>query len=250
MRVKNWEKWQSYRSDRGQPPWIKVHRRLVHDENWAELTDAQRGQLVAIWMLAADRDGVIPASPRVLQKLCMMTDEPDIQVLINKGFIDGDVNPTPNERQPDANVTAQIREEEVKRREESNGARAPLAFVGRVISLTQGDYDQWVQSFPNVDLRAYLEARDVFLFDLPADDNRRRKWMPSTASDLRNKNSAPVKSFEPRVAGGSSRAGLVTGYKKFEPEPPRKSRTPEEQAAIDAKVRSVMRRATNSLREN
>ncbi|KKL61244.1 hypothetical protein LCGC14_2197270, partial [marine sediment metagenome] len=58
LRIRNWDKWQSYRRDRGQPPWIKVHRSLMRDMNWVSLSDAQRGQLVAIWMLAADQDGV------------------------------------------------------------------------------------------------------------------------------------------------------------------------------------------------
>lgn len=109
LRIRNWSKWQSYRSDRGQPPWIKIHRALMRDPNWVALTDGQRGQLVAVWMLAADREGVIPDSPTVLQKLCYMDTEPDLEVFIKHGFIEprrqGDANVTPIRRQHDAPET-------------------------------------------------------------------------------------------------------------------------------------------------
>jgi hypothetical protein len=105
LKIRNWEKWQSYRRDRGQPPWIKVHREVMRNPEWVMLTDAQRGQLVGIWLLAADRDGVIPASPKLIQKLCYMDSEPDLQVFINLGFIEGDVNVTPERRQGDETET-------------------------------------------------------------------------------------------------------------------------------------------------
>lgn len=101
LRIRNWDKWQTYRKDRGQPPWIKVHRCVMRDPNWVSLTDAQRGQLVALWLLAADRDGVIPASPRLLQKLCFLDSEPDVQMLMDKGFIEPDANMTSRRRQHD-----------------------------------------------------------------------------------------------------------------------------------------------------
>jgi len=106
LRIRNWDRWQSYRRDRGQPPWIKVHRRLMSNAGWAALTDAQKGQMVQIWLLAADRDGEIPDEPKVLQKLCMLDSEPNLEVFAKQGFISGwrqgDVNVTPERRQHDA----------------------------------------------------------------------------------------------------------------------------------------------------
>jgi hypothetical protein len=102
LRIRGWERWQSYRRDRGQPPWIKVHRCLMRDPAWVEMSDAQRGQLVAIWLLAADRDGVIPASRALIKKLCFMENEPDLETLVRLGFIEDDASLTPSRRQPDA----------------------------------------------------------------------------------------------------------------------------------------------------
>lgn len=121
LRIRNWDKWQSYRKDRGQPPWIKLHRELMRNVEWVSLNDAQRGQLVAIWLLAADRNGVIPASPEIIRKLCFMDTDPDLQVFISKGFIEHDANVTPIGCQPDANVTLQNRIEAEKSREEKEG---------------------------------------------------------------------------------------------------------------------------------
>ena len=88
LKIRNWEKWQSYRSDRGQPPWIKIHRCLMRNVEWVSLTDAERGQLVAIWLLAADHNGQIPKDPEIIQKLCFMESAPDIKKLTSMGFID------------------------------------------------------------------------------------------------------------------------------------------------------------------
>jgi hypothetical protein len=103
LKIRNWRKWQSYRSDRGQPPWIKVHRCIMRDPEWVSLTDAERGQLVAMWLLAADHDGVIPASPTVIEKLCYMDTPPNISKFIELAFIDA--KKTSKRRQHDETET-------------------------------------------------------------------------------------------------------------------------------------------------
>jgi len=97
--IRNWDKWQSYRSDRGTPPWIKVHRVLFTNPDWATLTDAEKGQLVSLWIAAADNNGCVPDDSRVLRKICLLDSEPNVDKFISLGFIN------PRERQPDANPT-------------------------------------------------------------------------------------------------------------------------------------------------
>ena len=108
-RIHNWEQWQSYRRDRGQPPWIKVHRRLMRDPAWIDLSDAQQGQLVNLWMLAADKGGLIPADPAFLSKILHLDTPLDLGAF--KDFIDIGATLTPERRQPDAAPTPQIRPE-------------------------------------------------------------------------------------------------------------------------------------------
>ena len=135
LRIRNWDKWQSYRRDRGQPPWIKVHRQIMRDIEWVAMTDTQRGQLVAIWLLAADHDGVIPASPELVQKLCFMSDIPDLQFFIDQGFIDGDVKLTPERRQEGGEVTHQSRdrvETETEKETEPKGSDADASLAEKI----------------------------------------------------------------------------------------------------------------------
>ena len=126
LRVANWGTWQSYRSDRGQPPWIKVHRQLLRNVEWVELTDAQRGQLVAIWLLAADHNGAIPASAALIKKLCFMTKEPDLNLFIQLGFLEtpaSDATMTPERRHDDVPKAEESRTEE-KRDMSSKSSRS------------------------------------------------------------------------------------------------------------------------------
>jgi len=87
MMIKNWDKWQTYRKDRGTPPWIKVHRNLMSNEQWYCLTDAEKGQLISIWILAADKNGQVPDSKKIIQKMCGLDDVPNISKFIELGFL-------------------------------------------------------------------------------------------------------------------------------------------------------------------
>lgn len=104
MRVTGWEKWQSYRKDRGQPPWIKVHRRLLRNLDFLRLPDLTRGHLIHIWILAADHDGEIPDDPEDVRMLCHLRETPDIELLLSAGFLERDAKATPKRRQSDANL--------------------------------------------------------------------------------------------------------------------------------------------------
>lgn len=122
LQCRNWDHWQTYRRDRNPPPWIKVHRRLLQDLEWSMLTDAEKGQLVSIWILAADRDGKVPSYPQVLQRLLGLETEPNISKFMELGFL------APCGRQTDANVTSTRRQtdapeaeaEEINRGEEEH----------------------------------------------------------------------------------------------------------------------------------
>lgn len=87
LEVSGWNKWQSYRADRGTPPWIKVYRKLLSSSKWAALNDAEKGQLISLWIVAADREGILPSEPKTLQKICQLDKEPDIQRFIHLGWL-------------------------------------------------------------------------------------------------------------------------------------------------------------------
>ena len=125
MKVCNWDKWQSFRKDRGAPPWIKIHRNLMSNEQWVELSDAEKGQLVSIWMLAADKDGVIPDSDTMIQKMAMLDSKPNINKFIELGFLSTTCQPHDNQENnpcPQHDAPEEKRVEE-KRVEESKPVR-------------------------------------------------------------------------------------------------------------------------------
>lgn len=63
--VKNWAKFQHYK-DRS-PPWIKLHRELLDDFNFARLPIASKALAPLIWMLAAEsNDGTVNIDPEWL----------------------------------------------------------------------------------------------------------------------------------------------------------------------------------------
>ena len=101
LQVHDWREWQSYRKDRGQPPWIKVHRCLMRDHKWVALTDTQRGHLISIWILAADNNGLIPDNPTLVKKLCYLEEIPDLDFFVNQGLLDRGVNVASEWRQHD-----------------------------------------------------------------------------------------------------------------------------------------------------
>ena len=146
LKIRNWEKWQSYRSDRSQPPWIKIHRCVMRNPEWVSLSDAERGQLVAIWLLAADHEGVVPASSELIQKLCFMTEEPNLNKFAELGFID--VNTTSTRRPVDANMTHQTRLD--KTRLEYSAEFEKFYFEYPLKKGKQAAYKSWVKQKPDL----------------------------------------------------------------------------------------------------
>lgn len=90
LKIRKWDTWQTFRKDRSPPQWIKLHRCLMRNVEWVSLTDAERGQLVTIWLLAADRNGTVPADPEMIQRLCFMADPPNISKFIELEFLEAE----------------------------------------------------------------------------------------------------------------------------------------------------------------
>lgn len=57
LHVRNWEKHQHYKSGRGQPPWVKLHRKLLDDMVWHQLSTVSKAFLPQFWLLASENEG-------------------------------------------------------------------------------------------------------------------------------------------------------------------------------------------------
>lgn len=67
-------------------------------------------------------------------------------------------------------------------------ATSIYAFEGKVVKLTQRDFDRWKRAYSALDLNAELIARDAYLASDKASDTDRKNWFPSTAQHLANRN--------------------------------------------------------------
>ena len=81
------------------------------------MSNQERGELVSMWLLAADREGTIPDDQTLVARLCFMDSIPDLERFIALGFLErrqGDAKTTPTGRQHDAKVTPRRRQGDAK----------------------------------------------------------------------------------------------------------------------------------------
>lgn len=83
--VPNWQEHQHYKNRT--PPWIKLHRSILHDYGFSCLQDASKAHLLLIWILASQTDNTIPLDAKFLKKNLGLDKEPDLQLFEDKGFI-------------------------------------------------------------------------------------------------------------------------------------------------------------------
>jgi len=154
LKIKNWDRWQSYRSDRGQPPWIKVHRCVMRNPEWVALSDAERGQLISIWLLAADNNGLIPSSPELIKKLCFMSSTLNLSKFIELDFIcQSDVKTTPEGRQLDPPEKSRID----KNREDKKEKYSEYVF------LTKDEYIKLIEKYSKVTVDNKIEDLNNYI---------------------------------------------------------------------------------------
>lgn len=85
LRVRNWAKFQHYRDRR--PPWIKFYTELLDDPRFLALPDAAKGQLCALFLLAAKRENELPDAPREIRVLIGCTGKLYIDELVTAGWL-------------------------------------------------------------------------------------------------------------------------------------------------------------------
>lgn len=91
IQVRNWKTFQHYTGRK--PPWIKLHRQLLENREWFNLSGDACKLLAECWLLASEHDG--GAIPLTTADLCWRLRRPDVlgtaallQELAAAGFID------------------------------------------------------------------------------------------------------------------------------------------------------------------
>jgi hypothetical protein len=108
FRICEWEQWQPQRKDRNAPPWVKFHQKLFSNYQWAELTDAEKGQFTALVLIASANNGELPNNPQLLQQMCCLDSLPDLSRFVKAGLIEPtqDDDHVATAWQPDGNQMA------------------------------------------------------------------------------------------------------------------------------------------------
>ena len=87
--IRNWADYQHY-SGRN-PPWIKLHFKLLASEDWVMLDDASRVLAIACMLIASrDPDGLgrVPNKPDYVRRVAYLKRLPNFKPLIECGFLE------------------------------------------------------------------------------------------------------------------------------------------------------------------
>ena len=116
FRLKGWDEYQHYK-DRD-PPWIKLHRKMMSSRTWVMLDDPGKALAIACMMIAAGTGNRIPFDPAFIKRVAYLQEEPNLRALLEVDFIeiiDENGNPASDRTQmlADASLeTDQIRSEQ------------------------------------------------------------------------------------------------------------------------------------------
>lgn len=124
IRIPNWANFQQYK-DRN-PPWIKLHKQLLQNREWEELSGDAAKLLVELWLLASEsKDGTITVATDDLAWRCRRETEQVAALLVELeigGFLDLSVHDastvidaTPAARWPSRYVPRKVRDEVMER---------------------------------------------------------------------------------------------------------------------------------------
>jgi len=182
-RIKNWTQFQHYK-DRS-PEWIKLHFAILASEDWSMLADASKLLAVVCMLVASRHGGMVPNKPAYLKRIAYLDELPDLAPLISCGFLE---IPLADASKPEHVLTnaclEKIRGEEKREDKKDRGADAPteMAFVGRVIRLSAGDFDRWAKRYHLIpDMLAELTLADDYYSEHPPKDG---KWFFSVSKWL------------------------------------------------------------------
>jgi len=139
-RIKDWNKFQHYKTGRGAPPWIKLYRDLLNDREWFSLAPEAAKFLISCWLLAAENDGCLPDIDTLAFRLRLASKETvKLLSLCNSWIINDDSTLLAERYQvatPETETETETETEKDKRKNIARGSRLPQDWT------PEGDYDR------------------------------------------------------------------------------------------------------------
>ncbi len=185
LKVRNWEKWQTYRKDRGTPPWIKVYARLLTDPDFAELEDHEKWHVIGIWLIARERNGLISDDPKIVQRLINSSTKPDLEKLLGLQVLERPKKkrqPKDNQVtticQPDDNqMTSSWQPNDAPETDTDKTPPTPPQGGDRILlnlpckdgefAVLQSMVDEWRRTHPRIDIDAEIRKARQWCLDNP-----------------------------------------------------------------------------------
>jgi len=166
------------------------------NEAWVSLTDAEKGQLVSIWILAADKDGHIPDNPIVIQRMAMLDTKPNLKKFIDLDFLTVTCQPLDNHLTT-INDILDAPETETETEKRQRRDRVEGATVAKATSTTghrlpedwQPSPDElaWcMKQRPDLDPEVTAEKFRDYWISVPGQKGRKVNWTATWRSWVRN----------------------------------------------------------------
>lgn len=137
FRVRNWDQFQHYK-DRS-PPWIKLYNSILDDYSYAQLSDAGKGHLFAIWLLASRSANKLPWDEKWIASRIQAKTRVDLEELERLGFI--------NRYDDRSNMLASCKQnaclETETETEEERETEPPIVPLEKGDGLVQEIFDYW-----------------------------------------------------------------------------------------------------------
>ncbi len=114
MRIKKWDELQHYR-DRD-PKWAKLHPRIINARAWRGSDDTQKLDMIVLilYSVLENTFGDIPDDPDDIQELTRIGHRPNLQHLVDVGFLEGERAPDPDQGQRERKRERRARDSKVE----------------------------------------------------------------------------------------------------------------------------------------
>ena len=158
MKIKDWKKFQHFKDRR--PPWIKLYRDLLDDDEWFSLPPISAKALVTLWLLASEdetKQGVLPPFKKIAFRLRMS--EKSLQSIVSDlshWLIQDDINEISNCHQLGPSET-----EAYTKERETYKAETETNTAGVVISEFETFWTHYPKKIGKKEaLKAWEKAKD------------------------------------------------------------------------------------------
>jgi len=185
IRIKNWKKYQHYKGRT--PPWIKLHAGLLDDYEFECLTDMNKIQLIAIWLLASrsrdyhpEGDPLLPEDVLYLSKKSGLKTKIDLAPLISSGFIicyhSASVSLATDKHSVPTDLDLETYKEETEtegtfaptpEKGNGSGSKQSVSWDNSFSGITAEMVTDWSKAYPAIDVPLHLRRMDQWLISNP-----------------------------------------------------------------------------------